>query len=181
MEPDRRRSDRGSRPLAKSGLDLAAIGSKPGLSVGGRTRRRSAPVSSAPGLRRSARRTSRRPLIPARFSVIPAPKRQRIGSLGPASVFPRPPRRLGTLGQRAGLVRLISGSPRISAPPCPFGLLTFPRNRLLGKRPNRRVCAELPRSRWVSLWISVDGPNSPRRIRALRRPQESVSCAGGFA
>jgi hypothetical protein len=36
-----------------------------------------------------------------------------------ASVFPRPPKRLGTLGQRAGPVRLISGSPRISAPPCP--------------------------------------------------------------
>jgi hypothetical protein len=32
-------------------------------------------LPSAPGLRRSARRTSRRPSIPAWFSVIPAPKR----------------------------------------------------------------------------------------------------------
>jgi MFS family permease len=41
-----------------------------GIAVGG-----SATLPSAPGLRRSARRTSRRPSIPAWFSVIPAPKR----------------------------------------------------------------------------------------------------------
>jgi hypothetical protein len=38
-----------------------------------------------------------------------------------------------------------------------LGLLTFPRNPLLGKRPNQSVCAEFSRTRWASLWISVGG------------------------
>jgi hypothetical protein len=38
--------------------------------------------------------------------VIPAPKRERIGSLGPASVFPRPPKRLGTLATAVAFTAL---------------------------------------------------------------------------
>src|SRR5690606_36469835 len=53
-----------------------------------------------------------------------------------------------------------------------LGLLTFPRNPLLGKRPNQSVCVEFSRTRWASLWISVGGRNSRRRISALCCPQQ---------
>ena len=135
-------------PAAAAGL-LAALG-RVGRVVGTR-RLRSWPGSPQP-LRRGAERS---------------------GACGPASVFPHPPKRLGTLGQRAGPVRL--------KPPSPLLVWGFPRRRVpwpdegLTNEGFWQVsgfggCGQPAAALWVSLWIAVDGWNSHSRIKGLSCP-----------
>jgi hypothetical protein len=95
-------------------------------------------------------RPRRRSSIPAWF--LSAPRRNAKGLRpGPCPGFPRPPKWLGTLGQRAGPTRLkFRLSPDFRAA-VSLGLLTFAPNPLDGKRPNSPRCATSPGARCITL------------------------------
>ena len=140
-EGTKARSNRCSRPLAKSGLDLAIEVQGPGLGIGGRTRRWSA-VSCR--LRSSVVSAGLTPSSFGRPGLVlrdPTPERL-IGSLDPAWCS-GPPRRFEIPGQRAGPTRLKFPVSRDFRAAVSLGLITFAPMPGSGKRSETRDCGWL--------------------------------------
>jgi hypothetical protein len=118
----------------------------------GRTPKTVGCILAAPVRCRSAEdfRPRRRSSILAWFPSTPRRNAKGLGP-GPCPGFPRPPKRLGNLGQRAGPTRLkFRLSPDFRAA-VSLGPLTFRRKPLDGKRPDSPRCARRPGGRWTTL------------------------------
>jgi len=134
------RSNRCSRPLAKSGLGLDLRVRSLTVSPAGEPEEETRPPggSWSPAYRQGL--PCRRPSIPAWFSVNLRPRASGSGALALSGQSSRP-KTPESLDQRAGPTRLKFPVSRDFRAAVSLGPLTFPRNRLLGKHSNFACCA----------------------------------------